>query len=212
MRHRKRGRKLGRNPAHRKALLRNMANSLFLYGRIITTVPKAKELRPFAERLITIARRGTLHARRLVISRLGKQPIPERHPDHGRYRNVVHKLFDEIAPRYIDRPGGYTRIVRLAKRRIGDAAELAVIELVQESIAESRERNRARRRRRPEKPTAAEEARQQAPEASAEAVEAEQTPSESAEPAAVTSEQGGEEEPAEEGGGAEREKEDEEKS
>lgn len=148
MRHRKRGRKLGRNPAHRKALLRNMANSLFLHGRIITTVPKAKELRPFAEKLITIARRGTLHARRLVIARIGKQPIPEDHPDHNRYRNVVHKLFEEIAPRYVDRPGGYTRIVRIGKRRLGDAGELAMIELVQESVAESRERNRRRSGRR----------------------------------------------------------------
>ncbi len=148
MRHRKRGRKLGRNPAHRKAMLRNMANSLFLHGRIVTTVAKAKELRPFAERLITLARRGTVHARRLVIARLGKQPIPPDHPDHGRYRNIVHKLFAEIAPRYIDRPGGYTRIIKIAKRRLGDAGELAMIALVEESIAESRERNANRRGRR----------------------------------------------------------------
>ncbi len=146
MRHRKRGRKLGRNPAHRRAMLRNMANSLFLHGRIVTTVAKAKELRPFAERLITIARRGTVHARRLVVARLGKQPIPEGHPDHGRYHDITHKLFAEVAPRYVDRPGGYTRIIRLNKRRLGDAGELAVIELVTESIAESRERNARRRR------------------------------------------------------------------
>ncbi len=153
MRHRKRGRKLGRNPAHRKAMLRNMANSLFLHGRIVTTVAKAKELRPFAERLITIARRGTVHARRLVIARLGKQPIPPDHADHGRYHDVAHKLFAEIAPRYVDRPGGYTRIIRLNKRRLGDAGELAVIELVRESLAESRERNARRRRHQPSEAT-----------------------------------------------------------
>jgi len=183
MRHRKRGRKLGRNPAHRKAMLRNMANSLFLHGRIVTTVAKAKELRPFAERLITIARRGTVHARRLVIARLGKQPIPPEHPDHERYRNVAHKLFAEVAPRYVDRPGGYTRIIRLNKRRLGDAGELAVIELVEESIAESRERNARRRRRAPEpvreptaheQPSAVDEQTQEMP-TETEAAEAEAT-------------------------------------
>ncbi|HKK92082.1 MAG TPA: 50S ribosomal protein L17 [Longimicrobiales bacterium] len=116
MRHRKNGRKLNRTPAHRRAMLRNMATSLFLHERIETTTAKAKELRPYAERLITLAKRGDLHARRLAASKV-------------RDRDVVGKLFDELGPRYSDRPGGYTRILKLGARK-GDAAEMALIELV----------------------------------------------------------------------------------
>lgn len=116
MRHRKTGRKLNRTPSHRRAMLRNMATSLFLHERIETTTAKAKELRPYAERLITLAKRGDLHARRLAAAKV-------------RDRAVVGKLFDEIGPRYEDRPGGYTRILKLGARK-GDAAEMALIELV----------------------------------------------------------------------------------
>ncbi len=116
MRHRVRGRKLGRTTAHRKALFRNQLTALFTHERIITTVAKAKELRPIAERMVTLARTGTLPARRRVLTMV---------PD----KIVVRRLFDEIAPRFMDRNGGYTRIVRLGNRR-GDGAELALIEFV----------------------------------------------------------------------------------
>src|SRR5437867_8719272 len=99
MRHRAKGRQLSRTSSHKKATLNNMATSLFLHGGIKTTVAKAKELRPFAERLITLARRGDLHARRLVERRL-------------KDKDVTHKLFAEIGKRFAARPGGYTRIVK----------------------------------------------------------------------------------------------------
>jgi ribosomal protein L17 len=125
MRHRVAHRKLGRTTEHRIALLRNQAVALLAHERIETTVPKAKELRPFVERLITIAKRGvkaadpkgqSLSARRLVMRDLLDE-------------TVVTKLFDDLAPRFSDRPGGYTRILRVGHRR-GDAAEVAQIELV----------------------------------------------------------------------------------
>jgi len=125
MRHNLAHRKLGRVSEHRTALLRNQAMALIRHERIETTMPKAKELRPFVERLITIAKRGvaageadgkSLHARRLVLAEL---------PDKA----VVGKLFESIAPRYAERPGGYTRILRVGFRR-GDSAEVAQVELV----------------------------------------------------------------------------------
>jgi large subunit ribosomal protein L17 len=125
MRHNVAHRKLGRVTEHRLALLRNQAIALLRHERIQTTIPKAKELRPFVERLITIAKRGveaadpggrTLHARRLVLAEL---------PDTA----VVGKLFDTLAPRFVGRPGGYTRILRVGFRR-GDSAEVAQVELV----------------------------------------------------------------------------------
>ena len=125
MRHRNAHRKLGRVTEHRTALLRNQAEALLAHERIETTVPKAKELRPFVERLITIAKRGvkandpkgvSLSARRLVM----RDVLNE---------TVVTKLFDDLAPRFMDRPGGYTRILKLGHRR-GDAAEIAQIELI----------------------------------------------------------------------------------
>ena len=125
MRHRVGHRKLGRVTEHRIAMLRNQAHALLLHERIETTVPRAKELRPFVERIITIAKRGlaggdangkSLHARRLVL-----RDIQDR--------DVVSKLFDTIAPRFEARPGGYTRILKLGYRR-GDSAEIAQIELV----------------------------------------------------------------------------------
>ena len=125
MRHNVAHRKLGRVTEHRLAMIRNQAISLLRHERIETTMPKAKELRPFVERLITIAKRGvaagavngkTLHPRRLVLAEL---------PDTA----VVGKLFDTLAPRFAERPGGYTRILRVGYRR-GDSAEVAQVELV----------------------------------------------------------------------------------
>ena len=116
MRHRKKGRKLNRTASHRRATLRNMASSLFRHGQIETTTAKAKELRPYAERLITLAKRGDLHARRLAGTKI-------------REREVLGLLFDEIGPRFKDRPGGYTRILKLGTRK-GDAADMSLIQLV----------------------------------------------------------------------------------
>ena len=118
MRHRCRGRKLGRNQSHRDALGRNLVAALFEHGRIITTEAKAKELRPFAEKLITLARRGDLHARRLVLRRI-------------KSRETLSRLFTEIGPRFAARPGGYTRILKLGHRD-GDGADIARIELLSE--------------------------------------------------------------------------------
>jgi large subunit ribosomal protein L17 len=116
MRHRKKGRKLSRTASHRRATLRNMAQNLFKHGRIETTTAKAKELRPYAERLITLAKRGDLHARRLAGRKIGD-------------RTILGHLFDEIGPRFADRPGGYTRILKMGARK-GDAADMSLIELV----------------------------------------------------------------------------------
>ena len=126
MRHQRSGKKLGRDSAHRKALYSNLAGALIEHGRIKTTVTKAKAVRPYAEQMITLARRGDLHARRQATSFL-------------RSRDVVHKLFADVAPLFKDRPGGYTRIVKLGPRP-GDAAEMAYLELVDEEyVARERE-------------------------------------------------------------------------
>ena len=116
MRHRRAGRKLNRTPSHRRALFANMAAALIKHEQIVTTLPKAKELRRVADRLITLAKRGDLHARRLAASRV-------------RDETMVKKLFDVLGPRYQDRTGGYTRVMR-AGFRYGDSAPMAVIELV----------------------------------------------------------------------------------
>ncbi len=116
MKHRVAGRKLGRTSAHRLALLRNLSAALFLRERITTTLGKAKELRPFAERLVTLSKRESLHARRQVLA-------------HIHEKSIVSKLFDTLSARYAQRPGGYTRILKLGPRR-GDNAEMAIIELV----------------------------------------------------------------------------------
>ncbi len=116
MRHGKSGRKLGRTSSHREAMFRNMVTSLFEHERIVTTTEKAKELRPIAEKMITLGKRGDLHAKRQALSYITS-------------RDVVAKLFDEISPQFADRNGGYTRIVKTGVRK-GDAASMAIIELV----------------------------------------------------------------------------------
>lgn len=121
MRHRVRGRKLGRKTEHRTALKRNLLKALFTHGRIITTLAKAKEYRPYAERMISLAREKTLHRMRRVSSLLGND------------RTVVKKLFDEIGPQFSSRAGGYTRVLKLNKPRLGDNAPRALLELVGES-------------------------------------------------------------------------------
>lgn len=112
----KKGPRLGGSPSHQRKILANLAASLIEEERVTTTVAKAKTLRPYVEKIITKARRGDLHSRRLVLRKIEDS-------------EVVTKLFDDVAPRYADRPGGYTRIVKLGPRR-GDGAEMALIELV----------------------------------------------------------------------------------
>ena len=124
------GPRLGGKSSHQKALLANLATSLFTHGRIKTTEPKARALRPYAEKLITHAKKGTLHNRREVMKKI-------------RDKDVVHSLFAEIAPHFADRSGGYTRIIKVEARR-GDNAPMAVIELVREKTVTD-EADRARR-------------------------------------------------------------------
>jgi large subunit ribosomal protein L17 len=116
MRHQRSGKKLGRDSAHRRALYANLASNLIEHERIKTTLTKAKAVKPIAEQMITLGRRGDIHARRQAVAFLGS-------------KDIVHKLFDELGPRYAERPGGYTRIVRLGPR-LGDAAEVVYLELV----------------------------------------------------------------------------------
>ncbi len=117
MRHRKAGKKLSRTREHRRALFRNLVTELLEKERVETTLAKAKAIRPLAEKMITLGKRGDLHSRRQALGFIQK-------------KIVVKKLFDEIAPRYQNRPGGYTRIIRTGPRR-GDNAEMAIIELVE---------------------------------------------------------------------------------
>ncbi|MCA9283356.1 MAG: 50S ribosomal protein L17 [Phycisphaerales bacterium] len=169
MRHRKAGYKLNRKPAHRQAMLRNMAVSLFEHGQIVTTLPKAKALQPFVEKIVTLAKRGDIHARRLIESKLGGDrktfewlylpkdaseaergsverqresasaffPIPDdsevernRYGELRKAPKIVKHIVDNVAPRFEDRAGGYTRVIKLGKRRVGDAAEYCVIQFV----------------------------------------------------------------------------------
>lgn len=193
MRHRKAGYKLGRTEAHRLSTLRNIAAGLFEHGQITTTVPRAKAVQPFVEKIITQAKRGDVHSRRLVASKLGgnrrgfhwlylhknadegersivqKQvdftsgffPIPDgasvernRWGDVRKAPRLVKHIFENIAPRYKDRAGGYTRIVKLGKHRIGDAAELCVIQFVGNEEGPEIGGNPSTRRRKADKRTA----------------------------------------------------------
>lgn len=124
MRHRNAGNHLARTSSHRTAMERNLAVALIEHERIVTTVPKAKNLRPFVEKLVTLAKDDSVHHRRLALSRLAD-------------RAAVKKLFDVVGPRFQARPGGYVRILKLAKRRLGDQAERAVIEFVERTPKEA---------------------------------------------------------------------------
>jgi large subunit ribosomal protein L17 len=142
MRHLKAGRKLNRTSAHRKALFRNLVTSLIEHEHVRTTDAKAKELRRVADRMITLGKRGSLHARRQALAYI-------------RSRSVVSKLFDEVAARFKERAGGYTRVVKIGHRH-GDAAPMSIIELTDrgEAAKAEAERKRERRRRRAEKKSA----------------------------------------------------------
>jgi large subunit ribosomal protein L17 len=138
MRHLNRGRKLGRTSAHRKALFRNLVLSLIQHERIKTTDAKAKELRRYADRMVTLGKRGDLSARRLAFAFMQS-------------RDAVKKLFDEIAPRFKDRPGGYTRVVKFGVRR-GDAAPISIIEFTGSSEAPDTKKPRKKRAARRDRP------------------------------------------------------------
>jgi large subunit ribosomal protein L17 len=126
MRHLRAGNHLSRTSAHRTAMVRNLAVSLIQHERIRTTVPKAKNLRPFVEKLVTLSKEPTVHHRRLAKAKLGNKHDVE-----------IKKLFDVLGPRFKARPGGYTRILKLSKRRLGDGGEQAIIEFVEKSVVEA---------------------------------------------------------------------------
>ena len=136
MRHRQATKHFNRTCKHRTAMRRNMAAALIQHGAIRTTEAKAKHLRRFVEKLITLAKKGTLHARRQVVSRLQDRDIYTYDAKTDDYevddQTVVQKLFDVVAPRYADRPGGYTRIIHLAERRIGDAGKQVILQLIED--------------------------------------------------------------------------------
>ena len=140
MRHQRSGKKLGRDSAHRKALYSNLTGALIEHGRIQTTEAKAKAVKPFAEKMITLGKRGDLHARRQALAAL-------------RSNDVVHRLFADVAPRFAERPGGYTRIVRIGPRQ-GDAAEMVYLELVDYEPVATPLSTRARRTEEPAEATA----------------------------------------------------------
>ncbi len=127
MRHRKAGNQLGRNTSHRRAMLRNMVTSLFKYEQIETTDAKAKAIRPIAEKMITLAKRGDLHARRQALS-------------YMQDKNVTHRLFDELKNRYLNRQGGYLRIIKKGFRK-GDSASISVVQLLAKEEGESAAKN-----------------------------------------------------------------------
>jgi large subunit ribosomal protein L17 len=134
------GARMGGSPAHQKHMLANLAAALFEHGKITTTEARARRLRPYAEKLITFAKRGDLHARRQVETVI----LPNHRSAGGTGDRIVHTLFAEIGPAMADRPGGYTRITKIGHRK-GDAAPMAVIELVQGEVGASRSRRRTRR-------------------------------------------------------------------
>jgi len=149
MRHRSAFRKLGRTPAHRRALFRNLATNLVIHERIETTVSKAKELRRVVDKLITLGKKDSLHARRQALKYL--QPVNRKAEGNALKTTAMHKLFTELAPRFKNREGGYTRVIRgrrapigkrLDGRRSGDLAEMAIIEFVTEEVAKKAKKKR----------------------------------------------------------------------
>jgi large subunit ribosomal protein L17 len=146
MRHRVAGRRLSRTKEHRLAMRRNLVASLIQHETVSTTMEKAKEVKPFAEKLITLAKKGTLAARRRAIALLGNRDIID-YEDQAAVRKgtVIGKLFSELGPRYLDRSGGYTRIIRLSLRRLGDNGQLVLLQLIgadESSKAKSKKRSR----------------------------------------------------------------------
>ena len=159
MKHAVAGYKLGRDSEHRRALFRNLAAAVLQHGQITTTLPKAKAVQPFVEKLISLARKGDLASRRRVASRLQDRLIVEGIDEKSGEpqladRTLVQKLFEEIAPRYVDRPGGYTRIIRLSQHRIGDGSDLVVLQLVGDESGPTVRGRHSRRRQKQDNRTA----------------------------------------------------------
>jgi large subunit ribosomal protein L17 len=148
MRHKVAGRRLGRTKEHRLAMRRNLVASLFQHETISTTIEKAKEVKPFAEKLITLAKKGTLPARRRAIALLGNRDIIEYEDGQAvKKGTVIGKLFSELGPRYLDRPGGYTRIIRLSLKRLGDNGQLVLLQLIgTDEKAEKKTKKRSRKK------------------------------------------------------------------
>ncbi|GAF95034.1 unnamed protein product, partial [marine sediment metagenome] len=162
---------LSRTSEHRLAMRRNLVASLFEHETISTTIEKAKEAKPFAEKLITLARKGTLAARRRAIAMLGNRDIVADEDGKAvRKGTVVGKLFSELGPRYLDRPGGYTRIIRLSLRRLGDNGQLVLLQLVGEEEKKKKSKSK-RSRKKAKKPAKAERAAE-----AEQAAEAEEAP------------------------------------
>ncbi len=131
MRHRVAGRRLSRTGKHRLAMRRNLVSSLFEHETVSTTIEKAKDAKPFAEKMITLAKKGTLAARRRAIALLGDRAIIEDEDNKPvKKGTVIGKLFSDIGPRYLDRPGGYTRIIRLSLKRLGDNGSIVLFQLI----------------------------------------------------------------------------------
>lgn len=163
MRHKVAGRRLSRTGEHRLAMRRNLVSSLFEHETVSTTIEKAKDAKPFAEKLITLAKKGTLAARRRAISLLGDRDIIEYEDEQPVQKGtVIGKLFSEIGPRYLDRPGGYTRIIKLSLKRLGDNGSVVLFQLV------GKEEEASRKEAREEETVE--------PEASKEVTEAEEVP------------------------------------
>ncbi len=149
---------MNRDPEHRIAMKRNLAASLFEHETVSTTIEKAKEVKPFAEKLITLAKKGTLAARRRAISLLGNRSmVGEEEGGPVEKGTVIQKLFSEIGPRYLDRPGGYTRIIRLSKNRLGDNGNLVLLQLVGEEV-QPKQKKTAHQKAAPQTDEIAEEA------------------------------------------------------
>ncbi len=157
MRHRSAGKHLNRTPTHRIAMRRNLAGSLFEHGAVVTTMAKAKHVRRFVEKLITIAKQDTVAARRRVKALLGQReivPVEDGIPMPAEKKServtVLSRLFSDIAPRFVDRPGGYTRIIRLGETRIGDSGEKVMLQLLGEEgeAGEPGARSRSQRKKR----------------------------------------------------------------
>jgi large subunit ribosomal protein L17 len=181
MRHRVAGRQLSRNTAHRRAMRRNMAQSLIEHETISTTIQKAKEVKPFVEKLITLAKRGKLQHRRRAISLLGNRRIVALEDGEPVQKGtVIGKLFSELGPRYLDRPGGYSRIVHLSLRRLGDNGQLVLLQLLGKDEPVKKARKTASKKRSRRKAKAAAQA---AKPAQVEA-KAEEQPEQPVEPAA----------------------------
>ena len=139
---------MNRDSEHRLAMRRNMVASLFEHETISTTIEKAKEVKPFAEKLITLAKKGTLSARRRAIALLGNRVIYSYEDDKAvKQGTIIGKLFSELGPRYLDRPGGYTRIIRLSLRRLGDNGRLVLLQLVGKDEGSKKETRAAAKKR-----------------------------------------------------------------